>query len=93
MVTCKGDYSETSYGTGNLFSSAFRGRIELSKYVYFCAQQSKIKTGTNKFQDLINAPRILVQILHTQEIITNCTTRRCALQSGCESVRRQLANI
>ena len=25
---------------------------------YFCAQKSIIKTGKNKFQDLINAPRI-----------------------------------
>ena len=84
MVTCKGDYSETSYGTGNLFSSSFRGRIELRNMFTFVHS-----TGNNKFQDLINAPRILVRILHTQEIITNCTTRRCALQSRCESVRRQ----
>ena len=27
-------------------------------YVYFCAQKSIIKTGNNKFQDLINAPRM-----------------------------------
>ena len=32
--------------------------MELLKYVYLCAQKSKIKTGNNKFQDLINAPRI-----------------------------------
>ena len=60
MVTCKGDYSQTSYCTENLFSSSFRGRIKLSKYVNFCAQKSKIKTGNNKFQDLINAPRIKI---------------------------------
>ena len=33
--------------------------MELWKYVYFCAQKSMIKAGDNKFQDLINAPRIL----------------------------------
>ena len=32
--------------------------MELSKYVYFFAQKSVIKTGNDKFQDLINAPRI-----------------------------------
>ena len=32
--------------------------MELLKYVYFCAQKSIIKAGNNKFQDLINAPRI-----------------------------------
>ena len=29
--------------------------MELSKYVYFYAQKLSIKTGNNKFQDLINA--------------------------------------
>ena len=33
--------------------------MELLKYVYFCAKKSIIKAGNNKFQDLINAPRIL----------------------------------
>ena len=42
----------------NLFSFPFRVRAELLKYVYFCAQKSIIKAGNNKFQDLINAPRI-----------------------------------
>ena len=31
--------------------------MELSKYVYFCAQKSILKAGNNKFQDLINVPR------------------------------------
>ena len=39
------------------FSSSLRERIELSKYVYFCAQISMIKAGNNKFQGLINVPR------------------------------------
>ena len=34
--------------------------MELFKYVYFCAKKSTIKAGNNKFQDLINAPRILI---------------------------------
>ena len=54
---CKGDYSATSHGTENMFSSSFRGRMELLKYVYFCAQKSITKAGKSKFQDLINAPR------------------------------------
>ena len=29
--TCKGDYSATAYGTENLYSSSFRGRMELLK--------------------------------------------------------------
>ena len=33
--------------------------MELLKYVYFYAQKSIIKAGNSKFQDLINAPRIL----------------------------------
>ena len=33
--------------------------MELLKYVYFYAQKSIIKAGYNKFQDLINAPRML----------------------------------
>ena len=37
--------------------------MELLKYVYFCAQKSIIKTGKNKVQDLINAPRIYTYIL------------------------------
>ena len=37
--------------------------MELLKYVYFCAQKSIIKAGNNKFQDLINAPRILYKPL------------------------------
>ena len=32
--------------------------MELLKYVYLCAQKSIIKAVNNKFQDLINAPRI-----------------------------------
>ena len=32
--------------------------MELLKYVYWYAQKSIIKAGNNKFQDLINAPRI-----------------------------------
>ena len=32
--------------------------MELLKYVYFYAQKLIIKAGNNKFQDLINAPRI-----------------------------------
>ena len=31
--------------------------MELSIYVYFCARKSSIKTGNDKFQDLIKAPR------------------------------------
>ena len=34
--------------------------MELLKYVYFYTQKSIIKAGNNKFQDLINAPRILL---------------------------------
>ena len=37
--------------------------MELLKYVYFYAQKSIIKAGNNKFQDLINAPRNLLQTL------------------------------
>ena len=43
---------------GNLFSFSFKGRVELLQYVYFYAQTSIIKAGNNKFQDLINAPRM-----------------------------------
>ena len=32
--------------------------MELLKYFYFCAQKSIIRAGYNKFEDLINAPRI-----------------------------------
>ena len=32
--------------------------MELLKYVYFYAQKSIVKAGNNKFQDLINDPRI-----------------------------------
>ena len=32
--------------------------MELLKCVYFCTQKSIIKAGNNKFQDLINVPRI-----------------------------------
>ena len=39
-------------------SFSFKGRVELLIYVYFCAQQSIIKAGNNKFKDLINAPRM-----------------------------------
>ena len=58
MVTYKGDYSATYYGTENSLSFSFSGRVELLKYVYFYAQKSIIKAGNNKFQDLINAPRM-----------------------------------
>ena len=34
--------------------------MELFKYIYFYEQKSIIKAGSNKFQDLINAPRIFV---------------------------------
>ena len=34
--------------------------MELLKYVYFCEQKSLIKAGNNKFQDLIDGPRIFV---------------------------------
>ena len=33
--------------------------MELLKYFYFCAQKSITKAGNSKFQDLINAPRIM----------------------------------
>ena len=33
--------------------------MELLKFVYFCTQKSVIKVENNKFQDLINVPRIL----------------------------------
>ena len=33
--------------------------MKLWKYVLFCAQNSIIKAGDDKFQDLINVPRIL----------------------------------
>ena len=42
----------------NSFSFSFSGRAELFKYDYFYAQKSIIKAGNNKFQDLINVPRI-----------------------------------
>ena len=35
--------------------------MELLKYVYFYAQKSIIKAGNNKFQDLINAPRMALR--------------------------------
>ena len=41
-----------------VFNFSLRGRVELLKYVYFCAQKSIIKAVNNKFQDLINAPRM-----------------------------------
>ena len=41
----------------------FRGRFELLKYVYFCEQKSLIKAGKNKFQDLINGPRMTDKLL------------------------------
>ena len=41
----------------NVFTFIFRGRLELTKYIYFCAQKSIIKAGHDKFQDLINVPR------------------------------------
>ena len=59
-----GDYSETSFGTEHLFSSPFRGRMELLKYIYFCAQKSIPKAGNSKFQDLINAPRMFITLYH-----------------------------
>ena len=34
--------------------------MELLKYVYFCARKTIIKAGNNKFQDLINVPRIVM---------------------------------
>ena len=45
----------------NSFSFSFSGRVELLKYVYFYAQKSIIKAGNNKFQDLINVPRIVAE--------------------------------
>ena len=33
------------------------------KYVYLYAQKSIIKAGNNKFQDLINASRIILDLL------------------------------
>ena len=36
--------------------------MELLKYIYFCEQISLIKAGNNKFQDLINGPRIFHEI-------------------------------
>ena len=38
--------------------------MELLKYFYFCAQKSISKAGNSKFQDLINAPRIYILIIH-----------------------------
>ena len=35
------------------------GRVELLKYIYFYARKSIINAGNNKFQDLINVPRML----------------------------------
>ena len=32
--------------------------MEVLKYVYFCTHKSVIKAGNNKFQDLINVPRM-----------------------------------
>ena len=58
----KGDYSATSYGTENLFSSSLRGRMELLKYVYFYAQKSIIKAGNSKFHDLIDASRKCITV-------------------------------
>ena len=43
---------------GNSFSFSFSRRVELLKYVYLYAQKSIIKAGNNKYQDLINAPRM-----------------------------------
>ena len=36
--------------------------MELLKCVYFCTRKSVIKAGNNKFQDLINVPRISIKI-------------------------------
>ena len=40
--------------------------MELLKYVYLCVQKSIIKAGNNKFQDLINAPGIVVSAVNSQ---------------------------
>ena len=61
LGNCKGDNSTTRKRMKKkCFHFFLRGRMEPSnyEYVYFCAQKSSIKTGNNKFQDLINAPRI-----------------------------------
>ena len=58
LGTCNDDNSEARNRTEKLFSFSLRGRTELSKYVYFCAQKLSINAG-NKFQDLINVPRTI----------------------------------
>ena len=44
--------------------------MELSKYVYFCAQKSNINAGNNKFQDLINAPHMYSTTIETRKSMT-----------------------
>ena len=36
--------------------------MELLKYVHFCAQKSIIKAGNNKFHDLINVSRKVINL-------------------------------
>ena len=57
--------------------------MELLKYFYFCAQKSIIKAGNNKFQDLINAPRIKSH-LNTVIILYSKTTLARQLQEKCQ---------
>ena len=55
LCTCtfEGENSATWYGM-----EFFIQRMELSKFVCFCAQKQKLKVKYNVFKDLINNPRI-----------------------------------
>ena len=52
---------------GKLFSFSFSGRVDFLQYVYFYAQKSMLKAGSIKFQDLINVPRIYLDLFALSE--------------------------
>ena len=99
LCICKGDYSATSYGTENLFSSSLRRRMELLKYFYFYAQKSKIKAGNSKFQDLINVPRTLIVCQFWRQTVLSDSLSKATtiwqLQSGfqCKLTTLQSNNM
>ena len=52
-----------------MFSFSFSGRVDRLNYVYFYAQKLIIKSGDNKFQDLINASRIWIISLANAKLV------------------------
>ena len=47
--------------------------MELLKYVYFYAQKSILNAGNNKFQDLINVPRKLLEHIICSNLMQHLT--------------------